>query len=49
MAAHRAAEMGVAKETYIRRQRIWAVVGVVVAALMLGFATYYNLAFRGAA
>ena len=49
MAAHRTAEMGVPKEKYIRRQRIWAVVSIVVAALMLGFATYYNLAFRGVA
>ena len=49
MSAHRAAEMGVAKETYIRRQRIWAVVCVILAVVMLGLATYYNLAIRGAA
>ena len=49
MAAHRAAERGISKETYIKRQRIWAVVCVILAALMLGFATYYNLALRGAA
>ena len=47
MAAHRAAERGISKETYIRRQKIWAVVCIVIAALMLGFATYYNLAIRG--
>ncbi|MBR3257911.1 MAG: viscotoxin-A3 [Eggerthellaceae bacterium] len=49
MAAHRAAERGISKETYVRRQKIWAVVCIVIAVLMLGFATYYNLALRGAA
>ena len=49
MSAHRAAAMGVDKDVYIRRQRIWAVVCVILAVLFLGFATYYNLALRGAA
>ena len=46
MAAHRAAERGVTKETYIRRQKIWAVVCIIFGALLLAGATYYNLAVR---
>ena len=42
-ALHRAVENGVSKETYLRRQRIWAVAMVVVAIIALGAATYYNL------
>ena len=49
LAAHRAAEMGVSKETYIKRQKIWAWVCAGIAILFLAFATYYNLAIRGAA
>ncbi len=42
-ALHRAVENGVSKETYLRRQRIWAVAMAVVAVIAIGAATYYNL------
>lgn len=45
-ALHRAVARGVGKAEYLRRQRIWAVAGVAVGALMLAAATYYNLAVR---
>ena len=45
-AAHRAVARGVSKETYVRRERIWAVVCVVVGLAMIGFATWYNLMIR---
>ncbi len=46
MAAHRAAEHGVSKEKYLARQRVWAVVCVVVGAIMIAAATYYNIVIR---
>lgn len=42
-ALHRAVEMGVSKETYLRRQRIWAVAMAAVAFVAVCAATYYNL------
>lgn len=39
----RALSMGVSQETYCKRQRIWAVVSVVVGLVMIGAATYYNV------
>lgn len=45
-AAHRAVARGVSKETYVRHERIWAVVCVVIGLAMLGFATWYNLMIR---
>lgn len=39
-------EHGKTKEQFQRRQRRWAVLAIVLAALMLGFATYYNLNLR---
>lgn len=42
-ALHRAVDLGVSKETYLHRQRIWAVAMAVVAAVALIAATYYNL------
>ena len=35
--------MGVSKETYLKRQKIWAVVSVLVGIGLLAAATYYNL------
>ena len=35
--------MGVSKETYLKRQRIWAVVSVIIGLVMVGAATYYNV------
>lgn len=46
LAAHRAQEHGVSRQTYLKRQRIWAVVCAVIAAVMIGLATYYNLEIR---
>lgn len=46
LAAHRAEAMGISRETYLRRQRIWAVVGIVVAVAIVLFATWYNLEIR---
>ena len=45
-AAHRAAEHGVSRAKYLSRQRIWAVVSVLVGCAMIVAATYYNLAIR---
>lgn len=45
-AAHRAAARGVSKEEYLKRERIWAVVCIVVGCIMLAAATYYNLTIR---
>lgn len=45
-AAHRAVNHGSTKEAYLKRQKIWAVVAVVVFAIMMGLATYYNLMIR---
>ncbi len=45
-AAHRAISRGVSKISYIHRERLWAVVSVVVGLLMIGFATWYNLTVR---
>lgn len=46
LAAHRTVARGVSKETYVRRERIWAVVCVVIGCVMIGFATWYNLMIR---
>ena len=35
--------MGVSKETYLKRQKIWAVASVVVGLIAIALATYYNL------
>ena len=45
-AAHRAVARGTSKETYVKRERIWAVVCVVVGLAMIAFASYYNLMIR---
>lgn len=45
-AAHRAAEKGVSREEYLRRERIWAVVCVVLGIAALAWATYFNLTIR---
>ncbi len=44
--AHRAEHLGVSRETYLKRERIWAVVCIVVALIALAWATYYNLEIR---
>ena len=45
-AAHRADNAGVSRETYRRRERIWAVVCVIIAIAAVAWATYYNLNIR---
>ena len=45
-AAHRAAKHGVSREKYLSRERIWAVVSVIVGCVMIAAATYYNLVIR---
>lgn len=45
-AAHRSAARGMSREDYLRRQRIWAVVSVIVGLVMIALATYYNLVIR---
>lgn len=39
----RALSLGVSKETYCKRQRIWAFASVAVGLVMIAAATYYNL------
>ena len=46
LAAHRADSKGVSRERYLRRERIWAAVCVVLAIAALIWATYYNLNIR---
>lgn len=46
LAAHRAAARGKTKEEYLKSQRIWAVACVVIGAIALAAATYYNLVIR---
>lgn len=45
-AARRAAARGVDKKTYLRRQRVWAIVSMIVGCVMLILATYYNIVIR---
>ena len=46
LAAHRAENRGVSRETYLKRQRIWAIVSFVLAVVAVAWATYYNLEIR---
>ena len=43
IAWHRAADKGVTKDQFKKRQRIWAVVSVVLALVVVVLATYYHL------
>lgn len=45
-AAHRAAGLGVDKETYLKRERVWTVTCVIAGLAMIAAATYYNLVVR---
>lgn len=45
-AAHRAAERGIGRAEYLKRERIWAIACVVAGCAMIAAATYYNLAIR---
>lgn len=46
IAAHRAEDKGVSRSQYLKRQRIWAVVSLIILIVMVGLATFYNLEFR---
>lgn len=46
LAAHRAVDRGMSKEAYVNRQKIWTVVSIFVAILIVAAATYYNLVIR---
>lgn len=43
IAWHRAADKGITKEQFKKRQRIWAVVSIILAAAAVILATYYHL------
>ena len=45
-AAHRAEARGISRETYLKRERIWAVVCLILAIVAVAWATYYNLEVR---
>ena len=45
-AAHRAEAKGVSREQYLKRERIWAIVCVIILIVALAWATYYNLDIR---
>ena len=47
-AAHRAEAHGVSREKYLKRERIWAVVCIILAIAAVTWATYYNLEIRTA-
>ena len=46
-AAHRAEAKGITREEYLKRERIWAVVSLILAIAAIAWATYYNLNVRG--
>lgn len=46
LSAHRAQGKGVSRETYVKRERIWMVVSIVIAVAFLAWGTYYNLSIR---
>jgi len=48
LAAHKADNKGVSREVYVRRERIWAIVCIVLAVVAVAWATYYNLDVRTA-
>ena len=45
-AAHRAEDLGESRADYLRRQRVWAVVSIIVAVIVVALASYYNLEIR---
>ncbi len=46
IAAHRAEERGISRQQYLKRERIWAVVCLIIAVAAFAWATYYNLNIR---
>ena len=45
-AAHNAEAQGITREAYLKRERIWAVVCIILAIIAVAWATYYNLKIR---
>lgn len=46
IAAHRAEDKGLTRQQYLKRERIWAVVCLILAVAAVAWATYYNLNIR---
>lgn len=46
LAAHKAAAKGVSKEDYLKREKIWTIVCVVLALAAVAWASYYNIMIR---
>ena len=46
LAAHKAVDKGKTKEQYVKRERIWAVVCILIGIVFLAVATWYNLEVR---
>ena len=45
-AAHRAEAHGISRDAYLKRERVWAVVCIILAIVAVAWATYYNLEIR---
>ena len=46
LAAHKAEKKGLTREQYLKREKIWLVVCIILAIAALAWATYYNLTIR---
>lgn len=46
LSAHKAENSGVPRETYLKRERIWAVISIILAIAAVAWATYFNLVIR---
>lgn len=46
IAAHNAEAAGISRETYLKRERVWAVVCAILAVIAVAWATYYNINIR---
>lgn len=46
IAAHRAEDRGISRAAYLKRERIWAVVCLILAVAAVAWATYYNINIR---
>lgn len=46
IAAHHAEDAGISRKTYLKRERIWAIVCLILAVAAVAWATYYNLRIR---
>lgn len=46
LSAHKAENSGVSRETYLKRERIWAVISIILAIAAVAWASYFNLVIR---